>query len=211
MAIAPIGYMSDTTITLDSEVKQRLSLYRHPRHDSWNDTLESLMMRLPTMEDIDDGCPNCGRHVESDLAPEETHGVSHWFSYPSGDGNRGCHANYCCSPECAGELAEDMQSYVPENPDLVVIGGHEQPRVEFSGANFYLDGETREVGIPLPGAFSGTDSYGEYEYEYVGEPVYIRNDEKWVQSGVVSDIIHQEGYTTLLLGYDCDVVEENRP
>jgi hypothetical protein len=108
-------------------------------------------------------------------------------------------------------MADEMQSYVPEHPDLVVVGGRNALRVEFGGASFYIDGESREVGIPLPGAFTGTDSHGEYDYEYIGEPVYIKHDERWVQSGIILDIIHEEAHTTLILGYDIEVEDAHRP
>jgi hypothetical protein len=66
------------------------------------------------------------------------------------------------------------------------------------------------VGIPVPGAFAGTTSHGD-EYAYIGEPVYVKNEGDWIQSGVVEDIYHEEAYTALMLGHDYEVEMSNHP
>lgn len=201
--------MADTTLTIDDETKERLDNYRHPDHENWADVLDSFMQILPSYEDLDDGCMNCGEERFVDTQIEDHDGTVQWF-HTEFDGNDVYGSNYYCSPECAHEQQEEANSYVPENPDLVVIGGKDEMRTEFKGATFYLYRDTMEVGIPIPGAFGGSDSHGN-EYAYEGEPVYIKNEGQWVQKGVIDNIIHEETHTALILEHEFNVTEEYHP
>jgi hypothetical protein len=86
-----------------------------------------------------------------------------------------------------------------EEPDEVRVGGDVAGEATVEGAEFYIDGDHREVVIDVPGAFEGQSSDG-HKYRYVEEPVEIVNDGEVVQSGVVDDIIHEETKTILILG-----------
>lgn len=201
--------MGETSLTISDEIKERLENYRHEDHESWNEVLDSFMTVLPTQEELEDGCINCGKERFLDAPIQEVGGFVQWM-HAEYDGQDIYGSNYYCSPECAHEVQEEVDSYVPENPDLVVVGGKDEMRTEFEGATFYLDRDTMEVGIPLPGAFGGSDSHGN-TYEYEGEPVYIKNEGQWVQKGVIENIIHEETHTALILEHEFNVTEEYHP
>jgi len=192
--------MGDTTLTIDDDVKEQLGAYRHPAHDSWGDVLVTLMHVAPSHENVTDGCANCGIELPPDRPVDESGGVVQFFGTEY-DGEMIYGSTFFCSAECAHENQQEINAQVPERPERVVVGGKAMPRAEFEDATFYLDRDMREVGIPVPGAFGGSDSHGE-EYDYLGEPVYIYNENKWVQRGVVSELIHEESHTALILGRD---------
>lgn len=204
--------MERTTLTIDDETRERLNDHVAPGHNSLNEALSGIMEILPTVEDIESGCTNtdCDRDRLIEGKPEHTGGVIHFFHHEfEGDDVYG--SAYFCSPECAAETQEKVDQQVPQNPDKVVVGGKDELRAEFKDASFYLDGQTREVGIPVPGAFgSGTSSHG-YEYDYIGEPVYIYNADQWVQSGVIEEVIHEEIHTALLLDRNLTVEHLHHP
>lgn len=200
--------MGRTTLSIDEQTKERLDLYRHPDHNSWAEQLNGMMEMLPSIEDIqEDGCVNCGETPHRDAPTEDIGGVVRFF-YARQEDLYG--ANYFCCPECAKETTDKVQAQIPREPDLVVVGGHEELRTEFTGATFYFDGRDRQVGLDIPGAFGGTDSFGE-EYDYIGEPVYLKNEGQWVQKGVIEDIYHEETHTGLDLGYDMETTMLNHP
>lgn len=202
--------MGDTTLTVDEDVKNTLSAnYRHDLHHSWTEFFEGVMEILPTVETIEDGCANCGETPFWNGPTENYGGVIQWF-HTEFEGDDIYGTGYFCSPECAAERQEEIDAMVPEEPDLVAVGGHERMRTEFEGATFYIDGDARQVGIPIPGAFSGESSHG-YEYDYLGEPVYLKNEGAWVQSGVIEKVFHEETHTTLDLGKSVTVEQLNHP
>lgn len=197
--------MGDTTITVDDTTKERLETdHRADGHYSYDEQLNGMMEMLPTVEEMKEGCANCDTGRLWQGTPEDTGGVIVSF-HTEFDGDDVYGATYFCSESCAMEMQEEMQKQIPSDPDEVLVGGADQFRSSFEGATFHIDQTTMEVGIPVPGAFSGQSMAGT-EYDYEGEPVYIRNDGQVVQDGVIEDIIHEEGFTTLLLsrseGYD---------
>lgn len=205
--------MGETTLPIRDDTKNRLEDHRSPGHDSWDDTLNALMTLVPSVDELRegcalDGCDNTPRIEDGEF--EKSNGtIRFWYATPK-NGSAVFGANYYCSAECAMEAAEEQNAYVPENPDKVVVGGRSEMRTEFKDATFYLDGGTMEVGLSIPGAFSGTDSHGG-EYEYEGEPVYIYNEGGWRHSGVIEEIAHEETWTGLILGYDAEVTGLNHP
>lgn len=192
--------MGETTLTIDELTRERLDIHRADAHDSWDETLDSLMEVMPTPGDVREGCTNCDTELRWEGTVEDTGGCIVFFRAEYDD-NTMYGSNYYCSAECAHEAQQEAQKYVPERPDRVLVGGKGEPQTGFGDASFYLDGEVREVSLNLPGAFAGTDSHGN-EYDYFGEPVYVENEGQWVQSGVIEDIIHEESHTALLLGHD---------
>lgn len=187
-----------TTIGISDETREQLDEYRAPGHETWEDVLCGLMRMVPPVDDIEAGCAQCGATPVYDGYIENVSGVIQWLHIDSYDMY---HSEYFCSPVCAREATEERQKYIPEYPDRVHVGGYERPRASFEGARFYIDGETREVAIDVPGAFSS----------YAGEPVYISNEGEIVQDGVVEEIIHEDAHTVLLLGRNQDVVETCHP
>lgn len=195
--------MGDTSLTVDADTKQRLSdEYRSPEHDSWTEFFEGLMKMLPTREQMQE-CTweECDRNLLRSGPVENWGGVIRFFHeevWEDGENSHFYGANYYCSPECAQKAQEQVNAMVPREPDLVRVGGADMMVAEFGGATFYIDGDRMEVGIPLPGAFDGSDSHGN-DYDYIGEPVYIQNEGRWVQDGVIENIIHEETHTALIL------------
>lgn len=202
--------MGQTTLTVDAEVKPQLEAHRHPEHDNWTDVIESLCARTPTIEDIQEGCSNCGDRPPND-PPEEGGGAVQWFSHtlPERDGSI-TNAQYFCDEECFMEFQEEVDAHFPETPDEVVVGGVEELQTSFSDARFLIDGDVQSLHVDVPGAFSGDDGAGG-EYDYLGEPVYIRNAGKWVQDFVIEEILHEDATTSLLLGYGWATTKANHP
>ena len=201
--------MGETTLTITDGTKDRLEDHRHDEHDSWSETLDGMMEMLPSIESFNEGCRNCEEEPFMDVPPEEYGGVVRWFKTEV-EGNDVFGMNYYCSPECANEVAEEMEKYVPENPDEVVVGGLSELRTSVYGASFYLDRDRMEVGVPVPGAFGGESSHGT-EYDYIGEPVYVYHDGDFRHTGVIEEIIHEEAHTALLLGRNIEVEMLNHP
>jgi hypothetical protein len=201
--------MGDTTLTIDTETRERLLGHRAIAHDSWDDVLNGMMDVLPTVDELSDGCTWCGDGPYSE-AIEDGVGFIEFFTEELTDGEEFHHTGYFCSAECAVEAQEEAKKYVPENPEKVVVGGADEIRAAFAGATFYLDGQRMEVGLDVPGAFDGTDSHGG-EYDYYGEPVYVYNEGDIVQRGVIEDIIHEDNHTALVLGHDHETVKEYEP
>jgi ribosomal protein S27E len=192
--------MGNTTLSVDEETKERLEDHRAPGHHSWDEALHGMMELLPAVDEIQEGCGECGQGGLLGGVPEDGGGVIRYFSTVQ-DGTDIHDANYYCSNECLGEVVERMDHYVPEEPDVVIVGGGGELRAEFGDATFYIDGDTMEVGLPVPGAFDGEDSHGN-QYAYYGEPVYVVHDGEVVQKGVIEDIIHEETHTALILEHD---------
>jgi len=198
-----------TTLSVEPETLEQLEEYRAEDHHSWDDVVSGMMKMLPTFREVRDGCVYCDDDRIYNGTPEDTGGVVQFFhtSYNDSDVYG---SNYFCSPECAHEAQQEVEEYVPETPDKVLVGGKSEMRAEFVGATFYLDGERMEVSVSVPGAFAGSDSHGN-DYDYHGEPVYIYNEGRVVQKGVIEDIIHEETHTALILGHDRATVMLNHP
>lgn len=201
--------MGPTTLTVDEEVRERVEEHRGDAHHSVEDVLVGMMRMLPPVEAIMDGCENCGDDPFHKSRPEKAGGVI-WSFHVEEGGEEQYISRYFCSPECAKEKSDEEGKWVPEHPDKVVVGGVSELRTEFEDASFYMDRDVTEVGLDIPGAFGGTDSHGN-EYDYEGEPVYVKNEGHWVQDGVIEDIIHEESHTALILGRDHEKVMLNHP
>jgi hypothetical protein len=193
-----MGSDSITTISVSHDTKDRFEQHRHADHNNADEALDSLLTVVPTPGEIQEGCTNCGKPPLDDGPIDQHDGVIHHFRVDY-DGHTFTGMNWFCSAECAKETQEEVQARIPENPDLVTVGGDEEPRVELADTSFYLDGKTKEVHLDVPGAFTGTPNGGG-EYAYHGEPVYIHNQGQVVQHGCIEDIIHEEGHTGLMLG-----------
>lgn len=185
-----------TTVSLDEDVKQRLESLRHPDHDDWNDVVETIVGVLPSYDAIgEDGCKNCGGGLHEDAPLDQSRGYIHWSRLAAEYGG-GLYTEWYCSRSCLEAGLEEQDKYAPNHPDRVVVGGHEQPRVELTDATFGMDGAAMWVGLDVPGAFSGKKRHsGEFSYE--GEPVYVQNRGEWVHTGVIESIFHEEGSTSL--------------
>jgi len=204
--------MGDTSLTVDADTKQRLSDdYRSPEHDSWTEFFNGLMEMLPTREEMEEcSYGDCDRNLWRSGPVEDWGGVIQWFAAEH-NGSTIYGNAYFCSPEHAEAAQEEVRQMVPTNPALVRVGGHEELSTEFTGAEYYLDGEHKELSIPMPGAFGGSDSHGN-DYDYTGEPVYLQNDRgEWVASAVVDEIIHEEAHTALILGSNLSVEKGHHP
>lgn len=198
-----------SSIPASDEVRERLQSYRGPWHDSWNDVLNGMMDILPSTEQFSDGCTNCGKNVLAFGSPENVSGTIQYFNVDH-EGVEYTQTVFYCSAECAMEAQEEMEKHVPESPDKVIVGGKSEMRTEFSDASFYIDRDTMEVGLDIPGAFAGESSH-DYEYDYTGEPVYVWNEGAVRQKGVIEDIIHEEKHTALMLEHDVETTMLNHP
>ena len=194
-----------TTLTLSEEQLERLKAYQHSEHDSWVQTVEGILRVLPDADDVyEEGCLVCGRTAVGTEPIAEAGGVVRWFCHEV-EGEALFHTNYFCSMECAAEQAEKEANAAPLSPDEVLVGGSSELRTTVTDTSFHLDGEGMEVGIDIPGAFDGESDLGR-EYAYVGEPVYVIEDDVIQQSGIVEDIIHEETWTGLSLSHGGDPV-----
>jgi hypothetical protein len=198
-----------TSFTIEEGTHERLRAYRTDGHYSWNDCLNDILDTIPPEDKLREGCEHCGERVLLENRRGESQMVVQSFSVDEA-GETFHLTRLFCSADCAAEAHKKVQAMVPEDPDKIIVGGADMPRASTEMGTFYIDGETQEVGIPLPGAYSGTDAGGN-EYDYVGEPVYVHNDGRVVQSGVIEDIIHEEAHTALLLGHDHDTVMQHHP
>jgi len=210
--------MGKTGITTQEETRDRLRNYRHPDHDSWDDVLNGMMDLLPAIDAIqDDGCVRCGETPFADRPTERLSGFIHFFTaeIEAEDGYREVlESNYYDSRECVTEAINDQEKFAARNPDLVVVGGKHQYQTELHETTFHLEQTRMEVGFDIPGAFDGESAHGT-EYDYIGEPVFVKNHGDWVHSGIISDIIHEEGHTSLILDHSVEArfyhpVEEKR-
>lgn len=194
-----------TTVSLDDAVKQRLEIHRHPHHEDWNDVIETIVDILPMYDELhENGCAHCGEPPWSDVPLDRVGGFLNWFEIPEDHGG-GIHSEWFCSRDCLDAGLDERDKYAPEEPDLVVVGGYQQPRAELTDAAFGMDGSDMWVGIDVPGAFSGEKRYsGEFSYE--GEPVYVKNRGEWVHTGVIDTTFHEEGHTSLELASFADSV-----
>jgi ribosomal protein S27E len=204
-----------TTLSLSEAAKSDLEQYRHPSHDSWSDTVEAIVDVLPDESAFREaGCVYCGEPLTTDDPIEErTFVVSRVATeeYIDGDPIDVRFTNYFCSPECCKNQRERVNSLFPEHPDRVLVGGETLPQAAIENASFYYDGEdTMEVVLDVPGAFAGESEHG-LEYDYTGEPIYVENDGRWVHSGVVNDVIHEDGVTVLDVGHDHATERLNHP
>lgn len=201
---------AETTISVKDATKERFTEnYVADGHYSQDDALNHLMDIVPTLTQHAEGCAYCGNTPPTAIPAEAPGGVVLWYNAElEGHAWRG--TDYFCSTECAEAQQAEMRKYAPEAPDLVVVGGHEQMRTSFRDASYYIDHDAHEVGIPVPGAFTGTSDQGD-EYEYVGEPVYIKHEGDWIRSGTIESIVHEEVHTGLILTADAATEGLNHP
>lgn len=187
--------MGDASLAVKGDTKQRLDdHYRSSEYPSQDELIDGMMDALPSQEQIEQGCDQCGKRFRT-TRYEELNAVT--FLFYSEEHNHQ-DVKVFCSDSCLKEHRDEARSYTPRHPNKVVVGGKDELRGVLGDAVFVIDGPTMEVGIDVPAAFSGTDSHGT-EYDYVGEPVFIQNDEEeWVQSGIVTDIINEEAHTGLI-------------
>lgn len=203
--------MSNRTITIPDEVRERLEEHRHPEHNTWGDTLEGLMAVAPSVEELEeDGCARCGERLHGSGPIEKRTAYIHSFHH-SAQGVESTYSSAYCSRECLVLAREKADKYGSCDPDKVVAGGVSQYRVEFEAGHFHIDGHTKSFGIEIPGAFTGSPDHSDEEYAYVGEPIYIKNWGEWVHAGVISDIIHEEGSTTVEMEADFAYTNAHHP
>ena len=196
--------MSDgkTTVTLTDEERERLEDYEHDDHYRVGEAVGMLMDVVPTLDDIGDGCTNCGEGPRRDGPIDQFGGViQHMHLDPVNTEGAWTEALWFCSPECVIEFEEERQKAIPSDPDKVVVGGKDELRTTISDASFIMDGRSMQVGLDVPGAFAGETTFGG-ELDYIGEPVWVYKDGKVRQSGVIEDIFHEEAHTTLGLEHD---------
>lgn len=196
-----------TSVTLEDITKERLEQYRTPDHDNYSETLESLFTVVPTpTEMLADGCVECDdspyMHGTDGQSVDDIGGVTFTFTADAGGGREITDSLYFCSPECLREHRDRGEKYVPDEPDLVRVGGADELPVELDSAGFGIDGESMWVTIDAPGAFRGESTAVDVEFDYEGEPIYVRNGDDWVQEGVVEEIHHEETRTTLSMCRD---------
>jgi len=201
--------MGRTSIQVDEETRDRLDTHHAPGHDSLDDTLNSLMDRVPTPEAVREGCSECGDLPMSNGYPERANGVV-LVEYGEAEGFVHQQSEWFCSPECAAEAAAERQAYIPEHPDRVVVGGFTSLQSTHTDTTFYMDGTAMEVSFPIPGGFEGQGASGQ-EYDYIGEPVYVYHEGKWRHRGVIEDIIHEEARTVLVLEHDLHIAKQFHP
>lgn len=199
--------MAETSLTIDEEVRERLDDYRHPSQLSWSDVLDAMMDRLPTVEEIEDACSNCGEEFRTAGPYDEMGGFVQWYTLPDDLGGDPQVA-FFCSRSCLEQSFEMKDTYLPESPDRLVVGGAEVPRVEIEQSlSFYKDGHRTSVGIDLPGLFTGD----EVPYDYEGEPLYVQNRGTWIETGVVEEIVHDDDHTTLLIENNRTIEKAHHP
>jgi predicted Zn-ribbon and HTH transcriptional regulator len=196
-------------MTVREETLERAKDHRGEAHESWDDALNGMMDMLPEAESIQSGCDfvDCDEsHIYSGK-PEETGGVIQFFYSEEHDLHG---VRYFCSPECAKRAQERVNSRMPRNPDEVIVGGRGELRTSFGDATYDFEGRNHSVLIPVPGAFGGESSH-DRDYDYVGEPLYIKNDGDIVQMYAIEEVIHEETSTILVLGKDYEVQMLNHP
>lgn len=208
--------MGRTSLPATDEVREAVEDVSLPGHDTIPETILDLTRIVPDADDFNGGCqgPGCERTPHGD----EGYADSQYIFIPfvrewEAGGNSGTARGvmFFCSPSCYDAHREQVNTQLPSEPDMVKIGGRAEWDVEFHNASYTIDGDTHEIGIPIPGALSGSDSRGN-EYEYEGEPVFIMDDDAGVvQEYVVDEVIHEEGHTAVLLGNDHTITALNHP
>jgi hypothetical protein len=204
-----------TSLTITESAKDTLETHRHPDHESWNDVIQTFGRVLPHPEGIyKDGCANCGETPHSDGPMEYVGGIINFAHAESGShGTRRDHfiTEWFCSRECFIEETDERQKYTTNDPDLARVGGVDALQADVTPSHFQLrqDG-SMYLTLEVPGAFSGEPDVGD-DYDYIGEPVYVKNRGDWIQSGVIEDIVHEETRTYLELTHDHRVTEPNHP
>jgi hypothetical protein len=206
--------MVTTTLSLNEDLKERLEQYRHGSHDSWNDTISGILDVLPDEEDVHEtGCVYCGEvHHGGGAIEDRTFFLSRFVAEdPVEEGTTTFRAsNYFCSLECARKQREETDHLLPRNPDRVHVGGDEQPRAILGGGELYVTTSVKELMFDIPGALDGTSDHG-HEYDYVGEPVYLKNNQEWVKSFTIEDLTHEDSKTVLTLTRDTATEKLNHP
>lgn len=201
-----------TTITITEEEKRRFEKFRHDDLGSDSEALAAMMDVLPDHDELHQGCAHCGEPPWDDVPINQVNGLINWFTLDLPNGDTQVVSAWFCSPECVAAAQEDIDVYITDTPDLVVVGGLDMPRTQIaSGTHYHVDkdDEVEEVRIDVPGAFDGEGVDG--EYDYLGEPVYLQNNGRWVASGVIDDLVHEEATTTLILGKDTPIERDNHP
>lgn len=196
--------MGDTTLTLSEDAKEELGTIRHPGHDSWNDTIEAAASLVPSVEEVhENGCSNCEETAREQAPIEDIGGVIHFYHHEiqHGETTRDVYVSeWFCSDECFREEMDQRDTFTDRHPDLACIGGIDEIRAEVTPEHFEIRERNKILTLEVPGAFGGTSTHG--EYDYIGEPVYVKNDGQWVHSGVVEEIVHEEKYTHITVSHD---------
>lgn len=195
----------ETSLTIETDAKETLDEIR-PDGQTWTEFAEMLGTMLSPLAGEETECLNCERpiYLNSDLLAMG--GTLYWERVGTQDGDTYHVTNLYCSNECAAEWVENINEQFPDDPDEVLVGGRARPQVTLTDATFIMDGERREIGTKIPGAFTVD---GE---DYVGEPVYVKNNGRWVQSGVVDLIEHDHHeHTALGMGRKAPVERVNHP
>lgn len=196
-------------MTVDDETMERADDRRADVHESWDDWLLYAVRTIPTMEKLRDGCSMCDEQLLQKGDPDRSNFFIRTIQVDTPTGEHFTRQVFC-SAECVQDRIDKEDAYIPEEPDKVLVGGVDMPQAEFTDATFTMDGTAKQVGVPVPGAFAGTTDGG-VEYEYVGEPVYVKNDGRWVHDGVIERLFHEDHRTTLGLGSDTATVMLNHP
>lgn len=201
-----------TTISVDGDAREQFGGHEFPGHASNQDVLESMMAVAPTAEQVlEDGCTYCGETPTKGDVPEVKGGVV-FFESRDLDGDTITGDWYFCSTGCLTAWQEESREPFPRWPDRVVVGGRDAGRTSVEGAEFIVERWPSDARLRLevPGAFLGETRH-DREIDYVGEPVWIRNNDKWVQSAVVSDVWTEDTYTYVELEIDEAVEKRHHP
>lgn len=205
--------MAETTINVSHRSKEQFNAYRHFSHGNEDDVLQSMLNVLPNADEIAEGCtnPTCSSAPSTDVPMDKAGGIIQWFSTSRhGNGLSTAISAWFCSSTCLAAVEDEVDIYTPDHPDLVIVGGCQMPRSKLaSGTHYTVDEVVKQVTLDVPGAFDGEGVGG--EYDYTGEPVYIQNRGRWIESAVVDDIVHEDATTTLILGSDVGVERECHP
>jgi hypothetical protein len=157
-----------------------------------------MMNVLPTVSDRTDGCQVCAQTPLPDEPIDESIGVVRWYQDDTGTA-RYYRSNYYCSGDCFDTILDKIEKYIPQDPDLVRVGGRVLPETKLQDCSFLHAADQMEVTVPVPGGFTGVSKTDESEYNYLGEPVHVKNEGDWIQSGIIKDVLHEDHQTTLVL------------
>lgn len=197
-----------TTITVSEDTLEQLDDYKFAPDQSREDILEMMMTIVPSVVQVEDGCDVCGDTPIGDGPIHERYGGVHWFTHEH-HGGETIITGFFCSRSCAHELEEKVRHRLPENPDLVRIGGHEAPIVKIAHeVEFRLEGDGQKslmIGLPC------LEAHLEEESTWFGEPVYIKHQGEWVQHGVITRMEGDGEATYMDIGVNFHVSMPNHP
>jgi len=166
----------DTSLTVEVDAKEQVDEIR-PVDQTWTEFFVTLRTLLDSLAGEETECRNCDRKIAPQADLIDQGGVIYWERVGTQDGHEYTLNEYFCSPECGKEWIDSINEQVPREPDEVIVGGRARPDILLNDATYLIDGESRELSINIPGAFSVDGA------DWVGEPVYIRNGGRIVQTG----------------------------